>query len=453
MKPESKRASRVVEPAGRAGSVVAFVNVNIVPMDSERLLGNFSVLVHNDRIFAVGPAEEVELPANATIIDGGGYLMPGLADMHVHLWERDPDPQHLVLYLAQGVTTVRAFSGPKENALWREQVVAGELQGPTILTAGNLIIDGIDDFDPEFVATQPVFVPATPAEAAAEARRQAESWPDFIKVYDGLSPESYLAAIAAARDAGSYVAGHALDALSLEAVMTSGINEIAHLDELNFYHWKGFPDQDDFAMDYGTIPGTAALMAANAVAIVSNLSADEVVYQLIFDTDSVLSRPEYTVARPEMLAFWRRQGRQHRQFAGQGSYRKDREMPFFMALVRGLQDAGVPVTIGTDTSYLVEGSVPSQIHRELELLVEAGFSPYEALAAGTRNAGLVVERMRRDGRFGTVAAGQRADLLLLAANPLENVSHTRNRVGVMARGRWYPQSLLDAQVTDFIATY
>jgi imidazolonepropionase-like amidohydrolase len=88
----------------------------------------------------------------------------------------------------------------------------------------------------------------------------------------------------------------------------------------------------------------------------------------------------------------------------------------------------------------------------LELLVESGFSNYDALAAGTKNAGIIVERMGRDGNFGTIEVGQRADLILISDNPLENVSATRDRFGVMTNGRWYTQVDLDAMVEEYIAS-
>ncbi len=449
--------AKMEEKAGGAiEATFAFEHVAVVPMDDERLLEDHTVLVDGDRIVALGPSGEIEIAEGVTVIDGeGAYLMPGLADMHAHLATRDGDPGSLVLYLAEGVTTVRSMSGPPENARWRDEVDAGQIAGPRILTSGQTIVGGLSPELRELALSLGAYaLPETEEEAAEEARRQAEAgWPDLVKVYDGLSDAQYLAAIAAANEAGIYVAGHALDALSLEAVLSSGIDEIAHVDELNLAHWIGFPGEPDFALDYDAIPATAAMMRQNDVNIVSNLVADEVVADLIFDPETVLARDEYRVVRPETMAQWRTEGRHLGPFAEQGPYRRDMELPFFLALVKGLQDAGVVITIGTDTSGLVEGSVPSGIHRELELLVEAGLSSYEALVAGTVNAGRIVERMGRDGSFGTIEAGRRADLLLLDGDPLENVSHTRSRLGVMAGGRWYPQAELDQRVEDFVATY
>lgn len=116
---------------------VAFVHVNVIPMDEERVLKNYSVLVEGKRILAVGPADELEVPGGAKIIEGNGaYLMPGLADMHMHL-TFDTDPRSLQFYLAHGVTTIRNFNATHEHFEWRDQVANGVLPGPTILTSGN----------------------------------------------------------------------------------------------------------------------------------------------------------------------------------------------------------------------------------------------------------------------------------------------------------------------------
>lgn len=118
-----------------------------------------------------------------------------------------------------------------------------------------------------------------------------------------------------------------------------------------------------------------------------------------------------------------------------------------------MNESGVTILLGTDSGgFVPEGSLPSHIHRELELLVEAGFSNYEALSAGTKNAGQIVNRMGSDGNFGTIVVGKRADFLLLSENPLLNVSATRDRVGVMVNGYWLPQVELDEMMEKYISS-
>jgi imidazolonepropionase-like amidohydrolase len=430
----------------------AFVDVTTVPMDRPGAAPDQVVVVEGDRITAVGSSATVAIPDGATVIDcAGRHLIPGLADMHVHLGMWDPDPRHLILYLAEGTTLVRALSGSPANARWRDRVAAGELPGPTILTSGPTIIGGIDG-SPDELAALPIVQPTTVAEVIDEVRARAAGWADLVKVYDGLAPEVYLAAISTAKDEGLYVTGHLLDELSLEDIVAAGLDEVAHLDELNFRHWLGTPANPDFALDWGAIPSTARLLAGAGMAVVSNLSADESMAELLDDTSEVLARAEYRVVRPQVVEAWRH-GRQTGVFEGQGPYRRDLELPFFGALLDGLRNAGVLVLVGTDTSQLVEGAVPSRIHRELELLVESGYSPGEALQAATSTAADVVARMGRDGAFGRIVPGHRADLVLLNGNPLDDVSQTRNRSVVMVRGTYYRQVDLDRMVDEFLATY
>ncbi|MEJ2513224.1 MAG: amidohydrolase family protein, partial [Anaerolineales bacterium] len=133
-------------------------------------------------------------------------------------------------------------------------------------------------------------------------------------------------------------------------------------------------------------------------------------------------------------------------------YRRSAWRPDLMALTKTMNDKGALVTVGTDVT--VEGIVPGySAHLELPLLVESGLTNFEALAAGTRNAALVAGRMGADSAWGTVAVGNRADLILLPNNPLEDVTNTQDRLGVMIRGQWFTQAELDALVDEFTASY
>ncbi|MCP4406115.1 MAG: amidohydrolase family protein [bacterium] len=322
---------------------------------------------------------------------------------------------------------------------------------------------------PPFMIFGPLFdqphayVPETVGQAKAELRRQQEWDVDGVKVYDGLTEEQYLATVAEAKRRGMYVTGHILNQMPLDEQLVSGIDEIVHIDEFLSPHWIGYnlgnnPDPAyaetfNFPPNYEAIPQTAALVAENDIAVVSNLSADEAMYRIILDTEGTLAGSEYDVARPDLVETWQTTGRHKRQFANAGEQRRDVEMPFFMTLIKAFHDSGTIIILGTDAGGLIpEGSIPGHIHREVELLVEAGFSNYDALAAGTKNAGIIVERMGRGGNFGTIEVGQRADILLLTANPLENVSATRDRSGVMTNGRWYTQADLDTMLEEYMAS-
>jgi hypothetical protein len=203
----------------------AFTHVNVVPMTSESISEEQTVLVEGDRIIAIGPVSSVSIPENTTIINGeGAYLMPVLADMHMHTnqnWDSDVWPvSPLVLNLANGVTTIRDF-GPTGNDLayairWREQIEKGTRIGPTIYTSGKIL----------FVSPL--------GDPRGIVRRNHLIGFDFLKLYSCLGSEDFHEALVAAKELGMYSAGHIPYAVGLERALTEGMDEIAHVEELLF---------------------------------------------------------------------------------------------------------------------------------------------------------------------------------------------------------------------------
>ena len=213
--------SQTAQPSADSPAVVAFVNVNVIPFDRERILGAQTVIVRDGRITQIGPASNVKVPDGALKIDGRGkYLMPGLADMHVHLYpgagqQNDLASQQLQLFLANGVTTVRNMIGKPEHLLLRDRVAKGELPGPTIYTAGPPMLGNT--------------VP-TPADAERAVTEQKKAGYDFIKVHEGLSPETYAAIVATAKRVGIPFAGHVTATVGLKRALEARQTSIEHLD-------------------------------------------------------------------------------------------------------------------------------------------------------------------------------------------------------------------------------
>ena len=496
-------------------STTVIVNVNVIPMDTAVLLENHAVIVEGDRVTAIGPVDEVALPKEAEVIEGSGnYLMPGLADMHMH-FNFDPEPDFMKVFLAEGVTTVRNLNALPEHLKWRDEVNNGERIGPTIYTSGPEIVGppdqsfyiifwayimvGLLAFGLLFliglwslrylrgqakriewksvlkgtlvlivigviiILTKVIpinaytsqafpfaYVPDTERRARAEVQRQAEAGYDCIKVYDWMTREQYLGAIDEAKKIDIYVIGH-LDH-GIKAALAAGLDEVAHVDEFMEYHLLEPISPRDFKpvqLDYEKIPPSVQHVVENKAMVVSNMSTDENTYEYLEAGPAYFKRPEYKVIRPETIEKWL--GTRMVNWQGQQEWRRNTLQPFCKEMIQSLHAAGVPILTGTDTG--VEGSLPSHIHRDLELLVEAGLSPYEALEAGTKNAGLSVRRMGIIDNFGTIKVGNRADFILIENNPLENVSHTRERIGVMVRGKWYSQQQLDRLVNEYISTF
>ena len=504
----------------------AFINVNVIPMDTERVLENQTVIVEGDRITTIGLVDELAVPEGAEIVEGNGaYLMPGLADMHTHL-NYDNDPDFMRLLLAEGVTTVRNLNGVPEHFKWREEVAKGELLGPTIYTSGNSFY-GVPSFlkssvlmfraivilapfilglliwlviwlGAKFTSLIPNFsqnrrfvlpslggllvvglllawfrviplttyvqrsfpfaaMPETEAEVRQMVRDQKAAGADFIKPHDWMSRDIYFALMDEAEKVGLYTDGHIIDSpefVTLTEMIEAGQDEVAHADEFTPYVYIDFdPTVDawvEYEVDMSRIDDIAAVMAENDVALTPTLITDETVL-LVLEDIKRLQGPEYNTTRPEKVERWQTEGR-FVNWQGQEVYRREVRRPILMQLTKAMQDHGALLTLGTDTD--VEGIIPGySAHLELVLMVEAGLTNFEALATGTRNAAQIIGRMGADSNWGTIIEGNRADLVLLLNNPLDDVSYTQERLGVMVRGQWFTQAELDTLVDEFVATY
>lgn len=426
---------------------IAFVGVHVIPMTRDgAVLRDQTVLVRGERIAALGPREAVEVPAGALRIDGAGrWLMPGLADLHVHL-EYFDDPDLLTLFLAHGVTTVRNMDGRPYLLDWRDRVEAGELAGPTLVTAGPLL-----DGDPPLLPDNTVVKDA--AEASAAVVAQAEAGYDFVKVYTNLSPEAWAAIVEAAEDRGLAVAGHVPREVGIDRVLGSGQASIEHLDgydDLIEADDSPFRDRWHWSKLYLAMPAEAGKIrraaertAAAGVWSVPTLVEKEKIAPLE-EMVGWLDRPEMRTLPPAAREAWDprtwdpRRARLLEDMDAETRETLARGRRNRLALVRALHEAGAGLLVGTDTPqpFVIPGLA---VLEEIRLLIEAGLPPEAALAAATREAGRFL-----GGGFGTVEPGRRADLLLLRGNPLEDPAALERPAGVLARGRWHPEAELQA---------
>lgn len=370
---------------------IAFVGVDVVPMDSEILLVDQTVIVRNRRIEAVGLRADVAVPEGAERIDGfGRVLMPGLVDMHVHLQEED-----LPAYLANGITSVRNMWGHDDIRDMRERVAAGTLAGPTIYTTSP----GIDGTPPKWPYTQIV---ESPAEAdATVSRLVAEGW-TMLKVYQDLRADVYDAVVAAARARGVPFMGHVPHRVGLRHVLLSGQSSLEHL--------------GGYDVELGGARGTAGWL---------NMDPAKVPQVVTWTWEA----GAYVCPTLEIMkAIARNNG------ADVATVAENRR-----TLVRALHEGYVPLLLGTDSGIGVVAAGTS-LHDELKEFVQAGLTPYAALATGTIVA---AEFLGEQDEFGAVRAGLRADLLLLERNPLEDVGTASEPIGVLVNGDWYAGAALD----------
>lgn len=427
----------VVAAASANADDVAFVNTNVLTMGSDEILAGRTVVVRDGRITHIGDVDSTELPEAATIVDGTDrYLMPGLAEMHGHVpGASSADLQRvLTLYVANGVTSVRGMLGQASHLELREQLANGEILGPRLVTSG-----------PSFNGNSV----GSPQQAAAMVRAQAEAGYDFLKIHPGLSEAEFAAIAEAANALGIRFAGHVPADVGLMAAMEHGISTVDHLDG---YMQTLIPPHEDPTGGVGGFFGAslAGIAEAGRIGGVVRATVDagtwNVPTQTLFenvlgptDPDALRDRPEMKYMPRATVRDWVARKREALDAPDFDRATADRAIEIRRHLILALQRGGAGLLLGSDAPQIF--NVPGfSIHRELELLVAAGLTPYEAIATGTVNAARwfgVAEAL------GTIAVGKQADLVLLDDDPLADIRNSRRVHGVMIRGRWLGRADLD----------
>ncbi len=419
----SSRPDPLAPADGPDPSAVAFERVRVLPMDSARALEDHTVLVRGERIVAIGPTGSIQIPGDALRIDGrGATLVPGLADLHVHLYSEDD----LLNYLAHGVTTVLELNGSARTRAWRSRVEMGMTPGPTIHTAGPSL-NGYPPGNPSFTALD------DPELAAHEVRRQKAAGYDLIKAYSTLPPLVYHAVMETAEAEGMTVVGHLPLQVGIEGALAAGQAMIAHGEE----YWKVVGRADSVR-----VAEVVEATRAAGVRVTPNLSAIDRILAEAADLPALMKHPEAAFVPPAAFSEWLPS---NNRYWGADTARflpgMRAEMEFIRALTARLAAAGVPLLLGTDSP--VVGFAGASAHRELELLVDAGLTPYQALAAATREAGdFMAGAVAESDSFGRIAPNYRADLLLVEGDPMTDVTALSRIRGVLARGRWHPGEAL-----------
>jgi cytosine/adenosine deaminase-related metal-dependent hydrolase len=428
-------------PLPDAPDTLVVHGASIVPMTENTVLGVRTVVIVDgiiDQVLEPGdPA-----PAAGDAIDGRGrYLVPGLIDFHVHL----RDESELLSYLAHGVTTVVNMRGSPEHLRLAGCIANGEVLGPWVYSSGPLI-DGIPPIwdGPGTVAV------TSSEEARAAVEEQARSGYDLIKTYNNLDQELLQAVIDAARREGLAVVGHIPRnpdrSTALPRALDAGMAMIAHGEEIFFTQLGGAPDRTmrdaPRPIERDRIREAARLVAGSGAAVTPNLSFIAMTARMLDDLEAVLEHREAGYLSPAVLEMWQESNPTRRDDLEAFKAREAIKRPVVQALALELQRLGVPLLLGTDAS--APGLYPGwSAILELEELVAAGLTPYEALSAGTRTAGAFLERHVRDLRsLGTIEPGKAADLILVEGNPLMNISALRDPVGVVLRGQWIARDSL-----------
>ncbi|MFT5500647.1 MAG: hypothetical protein ACI88G_000780 [Woeseiaceae bacterium] len=424
------------------GDSFAITGINVIPMDEERLLENQTVIVEHGAIQSISSTASTTIPANMTIIDGGNrYLMPGLADLHVHITRED----EFVSYLAWGVTTIMHLGGtglPGTEILnLREQVKRGTILGPNVYTT-NRIFDG----EPRLSGDS--FELTDPETARQEVRNLKDGGFDFIKIYNNIDQPEFEATVDEARKVGLPVIGHIPRKFDTLLSLSGGQDAVAHTEELFFSYFGGPRYTDDrmpanYQPDMSKLAPLIDVMLANNVAAMPDLSFTFTDLVMWDDLDIVWNDSDFPYLHPATASMWESGNINRRSNIENFVIREQWKYELMLELTRQFQKAGILQVIGTDAA--IPGLFPGKAaHRELTELVKAGLSNFDALAIGTRNAGQFARRyIDENVRFGQVLPGFRADLVIVDENPLEDIRNARKVSGISVNGRYVSKTLID----------
>lgn len=437
--------SKAVTPPATEPRRYVVENVTVLPMTSNgAVVRRATVVIDQGRIVSLqGPA-----PKGAKRIDGRGkWLIPGLADMHVHLPSDGlprapkfpteaptmffPTQDIMTPYIANGITQIMNLDAVAASVGQRNEIAKGSVLGPHMALAA--VINGGEGRGR---------IANTPADGRQAVRDVRAEGYDFVKVYSDLNAETFLAIVDEASKRRMKVVGHIPEAFTgkLETAFVPGFSLVAHAEEFSKQS-ADFTDAD--AMNF------AKLAKKSGTWISPTLVAIRWIASETRSLDEMKANPALQYVHPILQSKWTIANRYNRNATPKLIAYFDRMVEFQRRLVRALKAEGVPMLAGTDalTSGVVGGF---SLHEELALLVEAGLTNEEALASATR---LPAVWMGVDGDRGTIEAGKRADLVLLDADPFVDIANARKIAGIFLNGRWINRTTLDAMMADLAKRY
>ena len=428
-------------------------NVNVIDVTNGRVLPGRFVQLNGKNIEGVGETDG-RTPPGAIVVDGTHkYLIPGLWDMHVHLWYS----QNLFpLYLSWGITGLRDMgSDPVRTKAWQQGVDQGTLPGAHVITCGKPF-DGAPSDDPKL----PVLVPRSPQEARDMYDRADKEGVDFIKVLTRLPADSYYALIDRGRKWGLPVVGHVPDEVSVWDAIEARQKSMEHLmgvalacsrdeDHLRRMLLDSVRQHDSTKRrEYSQRvldsydPARAEKLFQRMALFSSWQTPTLVMWSRTYNLDSAdrFANTEQKHIPKTIRADWPPADNTPAPPAAAAYI--NRVWNRYLEIVARMQADGVPLLAGTDTGD--PWSYPgAELHEELELLVKAGLTPAQALRTATINPAKFLDA---EDSFGTVQVGKLADLVLLDANPLDDIRNTRRIAGVFLGGEWLSKQRLDSLV-------
>jgi hypothetical protein len=451
-------------------SLLAITHVTVIAMTGTTPAFDQTVLIDKEKIVALGPANSVSVPAGAKTINANGkFLIPGLADMHVHLTGAgEPGGSReffLPLLIANGITTVRDMGGYLDSLIpLRKEIEEGKRLGPRIVFAGPYL-----DGDPP--AFQPSVIVNNRADAEAAVLLLKQRGVDFFKVQSNLSRDAYFAIAQTCHTEHLTFVGHVPDRVTAFEAAVAGQRSIEHLtcelracssDEVELMR-KQFhvPQRKE------TLAQAKARVLAWQQEVLNSYSEQKAAWLIakfkaqqtwqtptlillrndafLYPELDLLNDPHVKYVPVKFLENWNRGYEQQMKNISVGEFSlRASLLQKSLGFVGMMQKGQVKILAGTDSAapYIFPGS---SLHEELALLVKAGLTPMEALETATRNPAEFLGRLDSQG---TIAAGKNADLVLLDANPLDDIQNTQKIRAVILRGKLLNRSTLDQLLVD-----
>lgn len=431
-------------------------NVNVVDVRTGAILAEQTVVLNRNHIDSVGPTKSAKTPRNAPSVNCRGlFLIPGLWDMHVHLYFGDWFPHageiSLPLFVANGVTGVRDMGSELDVVQsWRDEIEAGRMLGPRIFTSGPML----DGPKPRFPSSLAIATPDDGRQAVADLKRKGA---DFVKLQSLIPRDAVFAIADEAKKQGISFEGHVPDSVRAGEMSDAGMKSFEHLigifegsSPLEDEFLKGDKTESRFLSSYD--PARAASLAAT-LAKNQTWQCPTLVWErggnLIDVTDfSKDTRAKYVPAAWKEKTWKRFTDQIETDFNADDLETRKKFIAKELEVVQLLHKAGVPFLAGTDTPpgvYIFPGF---SLHEELQRFVAAGFTPLEALQTATLNP---ARFWGMEEQLGTVEKGKLADLVLLNANPLDDIANTQKISGVIVNGRYYYRAELDKMLARVAA--
>src|SRR5256714_7372004 len=419
-------ASPICSAHGQS-STTTITNVNVVDVVSGTVLPDMTVVISGNRIARIGRAAQVAIPENTRAVNGlGKFLIPGLWDMHVHLG--NATDAAFPLLLAAGITGVRDMGSPNYHTLhrWSVEALSGARVGPRIVAPGPILTSAAAFYWQMYIGN--------PEQGRRAVDQLANEGVDFIKVTSSLTRDTYFAVADEARRLNLPLVGHLPERTDGMGFTVSAI-EASNAGHKSLEHLLGIPfNVESLQKDNPDLIPTLLRNGTYVCPTLVEYSARAHVHELAAQDD-----PRLKHISPNLKQFW---DGQMGQFPKSTEVQKQ-VLAWRMAAVPVLNKAGVPLLAGTDLGFPYV--FPGDLLKELELFVEAGISPLDALRTATINP---ARFLKLDSELGSVQTGKIADLVLLDGNPLEDIKNLRRLVAVIANGRFFDRASIESLVPN-----